>query len=155
MKEKAIRLRGVFNGLYEWGRGWTSDYAARQWDGFLEIGLGTEIRPLFWKYLRGDRFGGCGSLVTTGSAIYLHPMSFDTILVSSGCCCRGCKNGRQYESHFEGQVTELRKICEALAEACGGTFNLYASKEFDIESPNDIKEIKSAEDYIDNCATIL
>lgn len=155
MKETAIKIKGVFNGLYEWGQGWVSTSKRMAWDDFLENRLKTEVQPIFWKYVPGDKVtGACGSLIGTGDAIYLHPMGFNAILISHGCTTTSYKDGVYYQSAFSSEIMELREICEAVAEACGGTFTLYTSKEFECEVPSADYIITRETDYLKQCANV-
>lgn len=132
-KRYAITITGVFNGIYEWGRGFMSREIADKWNWFWAVEF-RKIDHLFWKYADGDGFGGCGILSCNSGSIYMHPMDFTTVLVStSGAICVSVADGKEYITQFEGEVKYLKRICDACAEFCGGSFTLYISPEYPIE----------------------
>ena len=136
MKQFAIKVNGVFNGIYEWGKGYKSATIADKFEHFW-----AEVFPRlgasYWKYAEKTRFGECGFLSCSGGSIYMHPMEFNSVLVASAglVISQMGKDGEMYYNHFESVVRELNKICEECAKYCGGTFELYISKEFVIETP--------------------
>jgi len=134
-KRHAITINGVFNGIYEWGRGFMSREIADKWNWFWSVEF-RKTDHLFWKYADGDMdFGECGILSCNSGSIYMHPMDFNAVLVSSmGCICtkRG-DDGKEYITQFESEIKHLKEICDACAEFCGGSFTLYISPEYPIE----------------------
>jgi len=141
MRHFAIKVRGIFNGIYEWGEGFKSRDIASRWNWYWKVEF-PKKGHLFWKYAQGGDFGECGYLTGTDGSIYMHPMDFNAVLVSSsGCVCtsRG-SDGKDYYNHFQSVLRTLKEICDECAEFCGGTFDLLISKEFAIETP-DIREL--------------
>lgn len=136
MKQFAIKVNGVFKGIYEWGKGYKSQLAANKFEEFW-----TEVFPrlgaIHWKYAENTRFGECGLLACIGGSIYMHPMEFNSVLVASAGVVMSemGKDGEMYYNHFGSEVRELNRVCEACAKYCGSTFELYISKEFVIETP--------------------
>ena len=146
MKQFAIKVRGIFNGIYEWGNGFKDRETESAWNWFWRVEF-PKKRALFWKYADGDDFGGCGHLSSMTGSIYMHPMDFNAVLVASSGCVKisPSKDGKDYYNHFESELRNLKEICDACAEFCGGTFELLISKEFVIETP-EIRELVDFED---------
>lgn len=108
---RICEVRGVFEGLYLWGEGWSREKALK-WDEFL-----TNYKGIFWRAVAPKSDMGCWMLVSTQGSIYLHPMDFRTVLHSSG----GCGSGNTLlEQYFGGELDELKELCTKLAEHCGG-----------------------------------
>ena len=119
MTEKIVLVQGTFDGIYGWGKGFYTPEQARKWEEAL-----YEINDLFWKLVvEPHSYGDTHYLVSTGGSVFLHPMDFRTVLHSSGC---------NTDDSFNCE--ELKKICEKIAEHCGGTFRLEVSKPFEVES---------------------
>lgn len=119
MTEKVVLVRGTFEGIYGWGKGFYTSEKARQWEEAL-----NNIDDIFWNLLTVHKgYGDTHYLCSTGGSIYMHPMDFRTVLHSSGC-----------NSDDTFDCESLKKICEKIAEHCGGTFTLEVSKPFDIEA---------------------
>ena len=151
MKQFATKVNGVFNGIYEWGRGFMSRGMASKWDWYWKVEF-PKKGYIFWKYAEGNGFGECGNLVCTNGSIYMHPMEFNSVLVASGGCIHISTGSdkKRYYNHFESVLRELKEICDDCAAFCGGTFDLYVAKEFAIETPDlreliDYKEIGEGE----------
>ena len=137
MKQFAIKVSGVFSGIYKWGDGFVSRDMQSAWDWFWKVEFGRKHRS-FWKYADGDEFGGCGILSCNSGAIYMHPMDFKAVLVSSSgvvISTRG-KDGKDYYNHFQSEIRNLNEICKECAEFCGGHFTLTISSEFEINVPD-------------------
>ena len=150
MKQHAIKVNGVFNGIYKWGKGYESAVIAGKFKDFWKYEF-PNLNPLFWKYAEPKEIGECGILCrsTGGGAIYMHPMDFTTILIaSSGCSISSMgTDGKMYYNHFDNEVSELYEACVACAEYCGGSFNLNVSKEFVIDTPewNELTDYREIE----------
>lgn len=114
-KEKLVVVRGTFHNLYGWGTFWRSADTAKAWREAWE-----NIKSFMWHYKRID---DTDYLVSVQGSIYLHPMDFRTIL--HGC---GCHTDDTYD------CAELKRICEEVAEKCGGTFDLEVSEEIAIDA---------------------
>lgn len=116
-----IFIRGYFNGIYTWGRGFTSSAAAEAWKRFWND---IPEKTFFWRFLppRPGR-DGSGTLAASGCVIYMHPMDFETVFE-----CRS-----SYGARFT--LDELYRICTAAAQACGGSFTMYASAPTEVEEP--------------------
>lgn len=115
-QERICTVRGVFTGIYQWGEGWSAE-VAKKWHDYLE-----NYKGIHWSYFR-DKDGWTGSdyLVGTNGGIFLHPMDFKAVLRS--CGGRSPKgNDDDLEDYFGGTLEELKRLCEGLAEACGGQF---------------------------------
>lgn len=147
MKQFATKVNGVFNGIYEWGRGFMSRNMESKWDWYWKVEF-PKKGYIFWKYANNYGFGECGYLVCTDGSIYMHPMEFNSVLVASGgCVCSSMgSDNKRYYNHFESALRELKEICDDCAAFCGGTFDFFISKEFAIETPElrelvDFKEI--------------
>ena len=152
-KKHSITIKGVFNGIYEWGKGFKDSNTFSAWNRFWEMEF-PKKKPPFWKYADGDDFGGCGHLSCIGGSIYMHPMDFHTTLISDGCVCISTVDGKDYYNHFSSELEELTKICEECAEFCGGTFSLYISPEFEIEIPRPTIEYDKELSIKEYCAEI-
>jgi len=141
MKQYAIKINGVFNDIYEWGRGFKGNNTMSTWNWFWRVEF-PKKGYTFWKYAEGDKFGGCGHLSSNSGSIYMHPMEFNSVLVaSSGLVCISTGNDKKrYYNHFQSELRELKEICDDCAEFCGGTFDFFVSKEFAIETP-DLREL--------------
>lgn len=153
MTQFAIKVRGIFNDIYEWGNGFKDNETYSAWHRFWGVEFGKKHR-LFWKYAEGDNFGGCGHLSSNSGSIYMHPMDFTAVLVASSGCVKvsPSKEGKDYYNHFESELRTLKEICDECAAYCGGSFNLQISKEFAIEVPEnrelvDYEEV-AGEDYV-------
>lgn len=151
MKEIAIKFNGIFNGLYYWGQGYKNSDVARKWEMFWKYEF-PRLKSVFWTYAPPkDNYGSCGNLVSTGAAIYMHPMDFKGVFVgTSGVSTSTYVDGQKYSCTFGSLMAELKEICDACAEYCGGTFNLRISKEFEFEAPDylhDLKEFTNEDDY--------
>ena len=157
--KKAIDYYGTFHGLYEWGKGWVSRKAMDMWDYWWENEF-PKLGTWRWHhYLPGNDFGSCGILVSNSTSIYMHPMGFYGVLTEGGLTC-GCslpEEGYKYDYKytFFDDLDELRTICEAVAEYCGGSFTLDTTKEFDIEIPEERFVVKEKIDYLHNCAVSI
>lgn len=149
---KAINFYGSFVGLYEWGRGWISREAMGKWDYWWKYEF-PKVATYKWKrYIPGDGFGECGSLVGSHNVIYMHPMAIYGTFVEAGISC-GCHiNGQDYKYVFYDDLEALTKICKAVAEYCGGDFVMDTTKEFTIEEPDERFDLVGKEEYMMNCA---
>jgi hypothetical protein len=49
-------------------------------------------------------------------------------------------------------LEKLNEICKAAAEWCGGTFTLDATKEFEVEIPEERFDFTDRLNYMKNCA---
>lgn len=148
---KAIAFNGMFNGLYEWGKGWVSNEVREKWDYWWENEF-PEMWTTFWRYVGGED-GECGRLVGTGEAVYMHPMVTRGTFVSCGVTCGCYVGGEKYEYAFYEELAELERICVAVAEYCGGSFHMSTTKEFDIEVPDDMFSFGGRDEYAVVCGS--
>ena len=139
MKQFAIKVHGTFNGIYEWGKGFKDEETMKKWNWFWKVEFSKKkgLSRLFWKYAEGDDYADCGFLSSLTGSIYMHPMEFKSVLVTSGSCpcVYSDENGKEYFNNFQSELRELKEICDECAEFCDGTFDLKISKEFVIETP--------------------
>lgn len=136
MEQFAIKVSGVFSDIYKWGVGYVNADMKSKWDWFWQVEFRNKAH-LFWKYSNGDDFGGCGHLSCIGGNIYMHPMDFKAVLISSGVTSISrTDDGKEYCNHFESEIRELNEICKECAEFCGGHFTLTISKEFSFDTPD-------------------
>jgi hypothetical protein len=154
--KKAIDFYGTFNGLYEWGKGWVSLDVMNKWEYWWANEFPKFNAWLWHQYIPGKNLGECGILVSNSASIYMHPMAIYGMLTEGGLS-RGCSLSEEghkynYKYVFLDQLNELRRICEAVAEYCGGTFVLDTTKEFDIPIPDERFVVKEKIDYLHNCA---
>lgn len=109
-----VFVRGVFHGIYEWGKGWVSNDVALK---FKEAE--RNIKSYFWNLHESNDGMSSDYLLSTDGSVYLHPMNFDTVLHRCG------------SSEDSFSCGDLKRICEEIAEACGGSFEMYVSKPFE------------------------
>lgn len=126
---RICNVRGVFTNIYQWGKGWSNE-TAQKWNNYLE-----NYKGCYWRAIKDNTSYGCWTLLTTGGAVYLHPMDFNAVIKSAGACTpKG--NNDELEDYFGGQLDELKKICTELAEACGGQFTSMVAQAHKIENDN-------------------
>ena len=119
MKKTVVLVQGTFNGIYGWGKGFYTPEQAAQWKEALE-----EVDDIFWKlFVEKNGYGDTHYLVSTDGSIFLHPMDFRAVLHNCGC---------NTDDSFNCEA--LKKVCDKIAEHCGGTFELEVSKPFEIEA---------------------
>lgn len=129
-KERICTVRGIFTGIYQWGEGWSQE-TAKKWYDYLE-----NYRGIYWDYFRDSKeLYGSDYLVSTGGAIFLHPMDFHAVLRSSGGRSRRGHDD-ELEDYFGGELDELKELCEGLAQACGGQFISMVAETQVIENNN-------------------
>lgn len=110
--ERLIRVHGKWEGIYENGIGFVSDEACLKWKLFWEDDF-----SLWHSYLADiDEL----YLVSTDGCIRLHPTGFTTVLHDVGTL--------GHDFAFD-EIQELKSLCEAVAEECGGTFTMTYSEE--------------------------
>ena len=155
-----IYFKGVFEGIYEWGHGYVSNEVRLKWDEFWKNFAATRIldghEAINWGYLEpaGPARSGCLANTRTGVSVYMHPMGFSGAALSvSGAVATSGIDGNydvEYLSHFDLEMCELVAICRAAADACGGSFRLFLSKEFKVESrfADDVHEVATREEYL-------
>lgn len=114
-KEKIVVVKGTFNNIYFWGKGYRDLETANAWHNAWD-----EVKSILWHHTRLD---DTEYLVNIQGSIYLHPMDFRAIL--HGC---GCHTSDTYD------CAELKRICEEVAKKCGGTFDLEVSEEIAIDA---------------------
>ncbi len=114
-KEKIVVVKGTFHNIYEWGKCYRDADTARAWHNAW-----NEVKSISWHHARLD---DTEYLVSVQGSIYLHPMDFRAVL--HGC---GCNTSDTYD------CAELKRICEKVAEKCGGTFDLVVSKEIEVDA---------------------
>lgn len=129
-RERICTVRGVFANIYEWGEGWSQE-TAKKWHDYLE-----NYKGIYWDYFRDSKeLYGSDYLVSTGGAIFLHPMDFHAVLRSSGGRSRRGHDD-ELEDYFGGELDELKELCEGLAQACGGQFISMVAETQVIENNN-------------------
>lgn len=118
MKKEVVFVRGTFDGIYGWGKGFYTTEKAYQWEAALK-----SVDNIFWKVFT-DHHASYDThyLVATGGSVYLHPMDFTGIIHSLG------------NSSDSFDCKALKEVCDKIAEQCGGTFKLEVSKPFEIEA---------------------
>lgn len=114
MIEHIVLVKGTFGGIYEWGKGYLNG-KGQLWREAL-----ADVKDIMWKVVTKDDHE---YLLSVQGSIYLHPMDFRTVLHSCGC-----------HSADTFDCGNLLKICNKIAEHCGGTFKLEVSKPFDVEA---------------------
>lgn len=158
-KKRAINFYGSFNGIYEWGTGYVSTLAQFKWKEYWEKVFPTKNHCHWNIYVKGNNYGGCGSLIGLSNAIYMHPMAIYGVFVergvSMGCSLPEEDHKYHYSYVFYEELEELRKICTEAAEYCGGSFTLETSKEFEMEAPEANIEMTTMEDYMHKCASVV
>lgn len=117
--ETLIRIKGSWSGIYGWGTGYYDKEKYLNWENFWD-----NINAIYWNSVIANDTFNTRYLVTTSGSIYLHPMDFTTVLKSSGVVCNG--------KHFDGEVRELKELCEKAAKVCGGTFTMEVSEEKEV-----------------------
>lgn len=150
-KTRFIHFYGTFNGLYEWGRGWTYAMQAK-WDEFWRTQFPKMANYQWLRYIPGDGFGECGTLCGRNINIYMHPMAIYGYMSEGGVSCGGYADGVEYNYVFLDELEKLNEICKAAAEYCGGTFVLDTTKEFEVEIPEERFDFTDRETYMKNCA---
>ena len=115
MERMVFMVRVDICGLYEWGRGWVSSEKARLWNEFW-----AKCDSVHWSVSK-DKLGyGCDLLVSMSGCIYLHPMDFNTVLVST------------WTSGDDPYVKELHKIVDECANYVGFTYEFKVSRKQNI-----------------------
>ena len=114
-KEKIVVVKGTFHNIYEWGKCYRDADTAKAWHNAW-----NEVKSFVWHHTRLDN---TEYLVSVQGSIYLHPMDFSAVL--HGC---GCHTSDTYD------CAELKRICEEVAEKCGGTFDLEVSEEIEVDA---------------------
>ena len=159
-----ICFKGVFEGIYEYGRGYASNDVRLRWEAFWKAFAETPAvdgRECFnWAYVEasGPSRAGCLANTHTGISVYMHPTGFSgaALKIMGAITSTGIDGdyNTYYTSHFEFEMTELADICRAAAAACGGTFKLFLSKEFEVpqRDRDDVHEVTSRDDYIKKVA---
>ncbi len=118
---KIAKIYGRWTGIYEWGKGFVSQEKALAWKDFWQ-----NFDGCMWHFVVTEKDSGCAAQYLVGiySNIFLHPMDFrfyhpegldkfSTGLISA-------------EDMAKENVTikELYKVCNDVAEACGGKFSM-------------------------------
>ena len=145
-----IHFYGTFNGLYEWGGGWTSAMKAK-WDEFWQTQFPKMADYQWLRYIPGDDFGRCGTLCGRDINVYMHPMAIYGFMCEGGVSCGGYADGVEYNYVFLDELAKLNEICKAAAEWCGGEFVLDTTKEFRVEIPEERFVFTDEKSYIVNC----
>lgn len=118
MRKAIVLVRGVFKGIYFWGQGWKDEETYRK---FKEAE--HKFQSYCWTLKESEESGSSDYLVSIYGSIYLHPMDFTTVLHNSGGLSDdsfGCE--------------DLKCICDKIAEACGGSFEMIVSKPLEVEA---------------------
>lgn len=114
MKETIVVVKGTFNNLYFWGKGYRDLETLKNWNDAWE-----NIKSFHWKHFKSSN---TNYLVGVQGSIFLHPMDFKAVLHGCGCHTDDTFN-----------CNELKRICEEVAEKCGGTFDLEVSKPIEVD----------------------
>lgn len=109
MVKTIVVVKGTFNDIYYWGKGFRDSETSIRWNKAL-----SEVNSFLWTRFSD---GKSNYLVSVQGSIFLHPMDFRAVLYSCGC---------HTDDTFD--CGELLKICNEIAEKCGGTFELEVSK---------------------------
>ena len=106
MKSKITKVRINFEGIYEWGKGWTTDNAYRMWQLYW-----SKVKAIYWNCFMKTENGQISYyLVSTYGGAYIHPDTFTIVI-----------------RRADGELRELEEICRKCAEECGGTMKMYVS----------------------------
>lgn len=113
METRVTKVRINFEGIYEWGKGWTSDYAYRMWNLYW-----SKLNAIYWNCFMKTENGQISYyLVSTHGGAYIHPDTFFLVIMG-----------------VDGSLKELEEICRRCAKECGGSMKMYAStKEVEFE----------------------
>lgn len=113
MKTRVTKIRVNFEGIYEWGKGWTSDLAYRMWNLYW-----SKVNAIYWHSFMQQEYNQISYyLVSTYGGAYIHPDTFTIVI-----------------RRADNEIKELEEICRRCAEECGGTMKMYVStKEVDFE----------------------
>lgn len=132
MKERLCYVKCKLNGIYAWGQGYVSNEMYQKWNEFWNNFEAK--KSIYWRLVKNDKpYSGCDNLISTSSNIYLHPMDFKFVAMSSGVCSISMVNGVEKKEYFS-EVVELEKIIKELCEYCGATYEfIRKEKEVDFE----------------------
>lgn len=106
--------------VYEWGLGFVSHSKQDTWQKFWDsiadtkMLLGEEL--YFWRVMKPSNDSGCYMLVTTGGAIYVHPMNG-----------KGVIRSLNYAEH-DGVYEEAKRIFKTCAKTVGCCINISLTK---------------------------
>lgn len=145
MDYSIIAVKGVFNGIYEWGRGFVSNDVAERWKRYW-----LSIDPSWWKFIPPEVIGHAGYLACHAGIIYLHPMGFNALL-STTTKVTTFRDGTEYTASFSTDLEKLLELCRGAAEACGGTFEMIVSPEKPLHLDPTVKYTQE-EDYFNGIA---
>lgn len=115
MEETIVLVRGTFNNIYFWGKGYKDAETCQKWHNALK-----EVKSFLWSVREVD---DVSYLVGCNGSIYLHPMDFRAVLHSCGC-----------HTNDTFDCGDLERICKEIAEKCGGTFELEVSKQITVKA---------------------
>jgi hypothetical protein len=112
MKTQVTQVKVVFEGIYEWGRGFLGHEQYVNWYLFW-----SKVNKIYWNCFMKQENGQMSYyLVTTYGGGYIHPQDFTLTLTRVS----------------NGLINELKELCEECARDCGGTAKLYvATKDVD------------------------
>ena len=145
-----LHFYGTFNGLYEWGSGWTYEMQEK-WDEFWLTQF-PKMADYHWlRYIPGRGFGECGTLCGRDINVYMHPMAIYGYMSEGGVSCGAMRDGVEYNYVFLDTLEKLNEISKAAAEWCGGTFTLDTTREFEVEIPDERFIFSDPDTYIKNC----
>jgi len=127
MQKEIIQVKGVFNGLYEWGKGWSAS-ASSIWNDFWREKRESKLRE--WFIIEDNSYGDPTFNIiqkTAGTSVYLHPMDIRFIMEGGGI-----ESGKGGNIHPESEwaLNELNQLCKEIAEKLGGTFELKFKKSY-------------------------
>ena len=108
MQEGIVLVKGTFYGIYEWGEGYLDGKRSLWYEA-----LGN-VKDVFWKVVSRD---DSQFLISIGGNVFLHPMGFNAVFYNGGC-----------HSADSFHCGALERICNKIAEHCGGKFLLEVSK---------------------------
>ena len=107
MKTTITKVKIVFDGIYEWGVGFTSDYRYRKWNLFWSM-----ASSIFWNsFMKQENGQTSYYLVTTYGGTYIHPMDFTIVLTRPS----------------KGALNELYELCDKCAKECDATMTMWVT----------------------------
>lgn len=114
MKKTIVVVKGTFNNIYFSGKGYRDLETLKNWNDAWE-----NIKSFHWKYFKTSN---TQYLVGVQGSIFLHPMDFKAVFHGCGCHTDDTFNCK-----------DLQRICNEVAEKCGGTFDLEVSKPIEVD----------------------
>lgn len=113
MKNYICKIKVDFDGIYEWGKGFSAE-SYKLWKDYWYNKFNRK-EHVYWRLVEAEDRASSDMLITLGCAIYLHPMGFTAIDLNSGCYSSHYENGVKIIERFS-ELNELRKILDELVE---------------------------------------